>query len=123
MAPDGRFFMREGHPVLWSLDWRDDLVIRFPYFETAQPVPWDDPTTYAGEGTVTHPRTYEWNHGIGEVFTALTEAGLTVTDLREHRELEWQGLPHMTRDDDGLWRLPPEQRDLIPLMWSIAAER
>jgi SAM-dependent methyltransferase len=121
LAPGGRFYMREGHPVLWSLDWSDELVVRFPYFETRRPVPWDEPTTYAGEGTVAHPRTYEWNHGIGEVFTALSDAGLRVTALREHRELEWQGLPHMTLHDDGLWRLQEEQRDLVPLMWSITA--
>ena len=35
LRPGGRLFLREGHPVLWSLDEkRDDaLVIGFPYFE------------------------------------------------------------------------------------------
>lgn len=123
LAPGGTFHMREGHPVLWSLDWRDDreLVVRYPYFETEAPVASDEPTTYAGDGTVAHGRTYEWNHGIAEVFTALTDVGLTVTRLREHRELEWQGLPQMALGPDGLWRLPAEQRDLVPLMWSITA--
>jgi SAM-dependent methyltransferase len=123
LAPGGTFFMREGHPVLWGLDWREDgmLVHRFPYFEVTEPVSWDDDATYAGTGKVAHTRTYEWNHGIGEVYAALTNAGLRVTSIEEHRELEWQGLPQMTRDDDGWWRLPEEQRDLVPLMWSIAA--
>ena len=125
MAPGGVFYMREGHPVLWSLEWRDDgmLVIRHPYFETAEPVAWDDDTTYAGTGTVAHTRTYEWNHGIGEVFGALTAAGLRVTDLHEHRECEWQGVPAMERGDDPWWRLPEDRRDLVPLMWSIRAEK
>lgn len=123
LAPGGTLSMREGHPVLWSLDWRDDgmLVLRHPYFETDRPVSWDDDSTYSGSGTVAHTRTYEWNHGIGEVFGALTDAGLRVTGLREHRECEWQGLPTMVRGDDSLWRLPESQRDLAPLMWSIVA--
>ena len=30
LRPGGTFYMREGHPVLWTLDWRDDgqLVLR-----------------------------------------------------------------------------------------------
>jgi SAM-dependent methyltransferase len=123
LEPGGTFFMREGHPVLWGLDWREDrqLVLRFPYFEVAEPVAWDDDTTYAGEGKVARTRTYEWNHGIGETVTALLDAGLEIRALREHRELEWQGLPHMEEGEDGLWRLPPGQADLVPLMWSVLA--
>lgn len=123
LVPGGAFSMREGHPVLWSLDWRDDrrLVVRFPYFETAEPVPWDDDSTYAGRGSLANTRTYEWNHGIGETVSALLDAGLELRALREHRELEWQGLPHMERGEDGRWRLPADQADLAPLMWSILA--
>ena len=125
LAPGGLFYIREGHPMLFSLDWREDqaLVVRYPYFETANPVPDDDPSTYAGPGTVTHSRTYEWNHGLAEVVTALLDAGLTLTALREHRELAWQGLPQMSCGQDGLWRLPGSQRDLVPVMYSISARR
>lgn len=125
LAPGGLFYMREGHPMLFCLDWRDDeaLVVRHPYFETLEPVDDDDPSTYAGPGTVAHSRTYEWNHGLGETVTALLDAGLVVTSLREHRELAWQGLPQMIREEDGRWRLPPRQRDLVPVMFSLTARR
>jgi SAM-dependent methyltransferase len=124
LAPGGLFYIREGHPVLFSLDWRDDaLLLRYPYFETAEPIVDDDPNTYAGPGTVAHARTYEWNHGLGEVVTALVDAGLQVTGLREHRELDWQGLPQMTQGEDGRWRLPPAQRDLVPVMYSLWARK
>ena len=45
LRPGGRLFLREGHPVLWSLDEkRDDaLVIGFPYFEHEAPLVFDDP--------------------------------------------------------------------------------
>ena len=127
LEPGGTFYIREGHPVLWSLDWKEDggetLEVRFPYFEVPTPVQWDDGTTYAGDGKVEHTRTYEWNHGIAEIVTALMDAGLTLVALREHRTLEWQGLPHMERGPDGLWRLPQPQRDLVPLMFSLEAIR
>ncbi|MCB2222862.1 MAG: methyltransferase [Actinobacteria bacterium] len=126
LDPGGRLYVREGHPVLWSLDWREDddeLSIRFPYFETRDPVEWVEDHTYAGEGTLANPTQYEWNHGIGEIVTAVLDAGLEVRMLREHRELEWQGLPHMEEGPDGRWRLPPAQRDLVPLMFSLLAVR
>ncbi len=125
LEPGGTFYIREGHPMLWCLEERSDelLVVRFPYFEIAEPVAWDDDATYAGSGAIANTRTYEWNHGIGEILTALTDAGLTIELFREHRELEWQGLPYMTLGDDGLWRLPPHQRDLVPLMFTIVATR
>ena len=63
LAPGGRFFIRDAHPVLGSLDWPEDgsdrLELRFDYFETPDPVPWDEAATYAGSGTVANTRTYE----------------------------------------------------------------
>ncbi len=124
VAPGGTFYIREGHPSLWSLDWdvTDRLVIRFPYFEIDDPVEWDEDATYAGSGTVASTRTYEWNHGIGEIFGALTGAGLRVLRLDEHRELEWQGHPMMVEGDDGLWRFPGEFADRVPVMYTMVAE-
>jgi len=88
LRPGGRLFMREFHPMLWSLsDPRPDglLVIEYPYFET-DGIVFVEPDTYAGSGAVASPRIVHFNHGIGEVFTALSGAGLTVTALEEHRE-------------------------------------
>lgn len=40
LKPGGRLFIREGHPMLWSLqDGRDDkmLVVEYAYFESEEP--------------------------------------------------------------------------------------
>lgn len=122
LAPEGIFFMRDGHPLLWCLEASGErLELRYPYFETDEPVSWDEDSTYLGSGTLAATRTYEWNHGVAEIHGALTAAGLRVERLWEHRELEWQGLPQMTLHDDGRWRLPPDQADLVPLMLSLRA--
>jgi 2-polyprenyl-3-methyl-5-hydroxy-6-metoxy-1,4-benzoquinol methylase len=48
LKPGGRLFIREGHPILWSMDDRltDDLHLRFPYFEQPEPLEWDDESSY-----------------------------------------------------------------------------
>ena len=53
----GRLFMREGHPVLWSMsDPRPDglLVVEYPYFE-GEGVVFVEEQSYTGTGTVAHP--------------------------------------------------------------------
>src|SRR5450631_1019335 len=49
LRPGGRLFLREGHPMLWSLaDPRPDglLVVEYPYFEQREPMIWDEGGTY-----------------------------------------------------------------------------
>lgn len=126
LEPGGTLYFREGHPVMWSLDWleQDDrLVIRYPYFEVDEPVAWDDAVTYSGSGTLEHTRTYQWNHGLAEIITALINARFVLELFEEHRVCEWPGTPQMTRGDDGLYRLPETQRDLVPLMYSLRARK
>lgn len=125
LAPGGLLYLREGHPVLWCLDeTRADeaLLLTHPYFETVEPLVWDDPHTYTDEHreVLEHTVTQEWNHGLGETVTALLEAGLTLTSLVEHREVEWRALPWMVQGPDGRWRLP-DGSDRLPLMYSLTA--
>jgi SAM-dependent methyltransferase len=123
LEPGGRLYLREGHPVLWALDdERDDetLVLRHPYFEDAGPTRWEDPTSYAGDGVVASPTTYEWNHGLGEIVQAVLDAGLRLTRLEEHRTVDWQALPWMVPAGGGRWRLP-HHSDRLPLTYTLEA--
>src|SRR6478736_8456973 len=72
LRPGGRLFMREGHPVLWSLcDPRPDrlLVVEYPYFET-DGILFVEHDTYAGTGAVASPRIIHFNHGLGDLHRA-----------------------------------------------------
>jgi len=114
----GRLFLREGHPVLWALaDARPDhlLALEFPYFQRDEPTVWDEAGSYVATDTAfTHTRTHTWSHGLGEVFTALFDAGMQVTALVEHDSVPWEALPgqmeHLPggewRVADRPWRLP-----------------
>ena len=110
LAPGGRLFMREGHPMLWTLeDERPDglLVAEYPYFERDEPMIFDYPGTYVETGvTFTQNVTHQWNHGLGEIITALLESGMKLTMLVEHDSAPWEALPgKMTQIELGEWRL------------------
>ena len=111
LRPGGRLFLREGHPMLWSLDdigADGRLVVEHPYFERPEPTVWDDATTYvATDAVFTHTVTHEWNHGLGEIVTALLERGFELTQLVEHDSVPWEAFPgHMEQlDGSGEWRL------------------
>ena len=118
LRPGGRLFLREGHPVLWALaDAREDglLALEYPYFERAQPTAFDDAGTYVhADLTFASSATVEWNHGLGEIVTALLDAGMQLTMLQEHDSVPWEafeGQMEQTADDewrliDRPWRLP-----------------
>jgi SAM-dependent methyltransferase len=136
LKPGGFVYLYEGHPTLWGLDddrTDGDLVLRHPYFETTGPLALDSAATYVDGAPLKNTRSFQWNHGIGEVVTALLEAGLRLDLLHEHREVAWQALTWMENVDAMTakrgyqrrtqWRLPPAQRDLLPLMYSLKATR
>jgi SAM-dependent methyltransferase len=110
LRPGGRLFIREGHPMLWSIDdvRSDDLlVVGFPYFEQAEPIVWEEAGTYVTtDAVIKHTVTHQWNHGLGEIITALLDEGLTITGLVEHDSVPWLALPgKMTDAGGGEWRL------------------
>jgi SAM-dependent methyltransferase len=97
LAPGGRLFMREGHPMLWALDEsRHDglLVVDYPYFEREEPMVFTDGGTYVQTDEVfSENTTHVWNHGLGEIITALLTRGMRVTGLVEHDSAPWDALP------------------------------
>ena len=69
--------------------------------------PWDEGGTYVETDAVfTQTRSLEWNHGLGEIVTALLDAGLTITSLVEHDSVPWDGPPgQMEHIGGNEWRL------------------
>jgi hypothetical protein len=56
--------------------------------------------------TFHHSITHVWNHGLGEIVTALLDAGMEVTALTEHDSVPWQALPEQMEQIDGAeWRI------------------
>jgi SAM-dependent methyltransferase len=125
LRPGGRLFLREGHPVLWALaDARPDglLVLEYPYFEHEQAQVWDEPGTYVETDVeFRHNVTHSWNHGLGEIVTALLDRGMAITMLVEHDTVPWEALPgQMERLGDGEYRVT-ERPERLPHSYTLQA--
>jgi SAM-dependent methyltransferase len=127
LAPGGRLFLREGHPVLWSLDYdRTDGILSLtePYFEHEEPQIYDEPGTYVeSEHEFKNTVTHEWNRGLGEIVTAVLDAGLIVTGLEEHQSVPWEALPGRMRDiGGGEWQLI-DKPSRLPHTYTLQARK
>ena len=124
LKPGGRLFLRDGHPMLMAVneDHQDRLQLEYPYFEHEAPTVWHTDQTYVEtDQRLTHTETHEWNHGLGEVITALLAHGLQLTALVEHQSIPWEALPgQMVKGEDGEYRLR-EQPARLPLSYTLVA--
>ena len=104
LRPGGRLFIREAHPMLWAMgDPRPDglLVLEYPYFETAG-TRFNEATTYVDhEGELAEPETIQFNHGLGEMMTALMRSGMEITAFDEHDSVPWPALGDQMIDVGG----------------------
>ena len=128
LRSSGVLHLHEYHPLLWCLDQRPDdmFVIEFPYFETPEPLAFDEgPSTYTDgdASSITHTATRQWNHGLGEIVQSVIDAGLVVTALHELRYCDSLFLPNvMERRTDGaaVLRTRPER---LPLSYTLQARQ
>jgi SAM-dependent methyltransferase len=119
VAPGGFLYLAEFHPLASVLG--DELTVEYPYFHEA-PMVWDDPGSYADlAAKTTANRTHEWNHGLGEVVSAVIDAGLVVEHLHEFDYTLFPRWPFLVRDDTGAYRMPAD-RPSLPLMYTLRAK-
>jgi SAM-dependent methyltransferase len=119
LAPGGFLYLVEGHPFAQILDDATGLVVSRDYFDSG---PWmeDYAHTYTDGPALEHVRSVEFQHGIGEVITALIEAGLRIEFLHEFEFDAFGRYESLRRADDGTYRFPPE-RPRVPLIFSVRA--
>lgn len=121
LRPGGTFFIRDGHPALLALDEdAEGFITRYSYFGDGRAQQWDDETTYAGDGTVAHARTYEWPHPLSEILGSLLRAGLRLVHFDEGRTLPWRFSPRMVEVPRG-YAWPEAERNFIPCTFTIVA--
>lgn len=124
LKPGGTFFIRDFHPMLWTIDDEhdgDELIVKYPYFETPAKR-FDNENTYSDGDKLSNSVNYEWNHGLGEIVMALLDNGLKLELLREHQVAESRNLPSMVQTEDGRWKLPNDE-DRLPMMYTIRARK
>ena len=118
----GFLYLAEFHPFT-EVFGDEDLSVEHDYFQGDAPQVWDEPGTYADfEAETSNNLTYEWNHPLGEVVSAVIDAGLTVELLHEHDYTMFPRWPFLEKSGFDTYR-PPEGTPKIPLMYSLRARK
>lgn len=126
LQPGGRLYVFEGHPLNWVWE-RGATVHRLHpdgrgYFSREPRANEDFPALAVARFTPDGepvPTAWEWQWTLGDVVTAVAEAGLLVERLEEHAEHFWPQFDEIDRSEAGrlprtfslLARRPPADHD------------
>ncbi|HMB90184.1 MAG TPA: class I SAM-dependent methyltransferase [Rhodothermales bacterium] len=118
LKPAGMFYIVEFHPFLETLD-EEGEHFAYPYFGMQQPLRFEEVGSYASDSDFVGT-SYEWTHPLGQVVTALLEAGLTLEYLREFPFSTYAYPPYLVQiaPDRYGW---PAARPTLPLIYAIKA--
>jgi len=118
----GVFYMIEFHPIVWMYDFlQTPPKLTYPYLN--KDVIYEEYNgTYTNSDAAIVSKEYGWNHGLGEVVTALTNAGLQIEFLHEFEKSPYNSFPEMDKTEDGMFILKENQR-MFPLVYSIRATK
>jgi SAM-dependent methyltransferase len=127
LAPGGTFFITEAHPVMNVFENEGvrpgELRLTYPYWEHPAPLTFPVKGSYADpDAEVGDETEHSWDHGLGEIVTALISAGLRIETLVEHPFLDWK-VDFLVEDEAGTWRLPSDAGGELPLMFSLKATK
>lgn len=137
LKPGGRFVLIEFHPFPMIFEW--DWTVKYPYFAAGEPLSFEhgvgDYVGMSGEALAPsgyvegvkdwvnpHPG-HEFQWGIGDVATALLDAGLVITGLQEYPYSNGAKLFDRMRELPGKRMVPPEDLPALPLMYSLVATK
>jgi SAM-dependent methyltransferase len=115
LKSQGWFYVADTHPYAMAVRWPS-----FPY-GGATAVYSDSQGDYTDpDAKFEHPESWSWNHGLGEIVTALIDAGMTIQWLHEHQVVAWHlsDLGRVVQRPDGMWEEPGST---LPLAFSLRA--
>ncbi|SFZ93809.1 Methyltransferase domain-containing protein [Flaviramulus basaltis] len=115
----GTFFIAEFHPIVWMFDYQEDKpVMKYGYMQDA--VIYEEyEGTYANQESKMVSKEYGWNHGLSEVVSALSEAGLHIEFLKEYDESPYNVLPDLIETESGMF--VTKKNKLYPLIFTLKA--
>jgi SAM-dependent methyltransferase len=118
LAPGGRFVLVEFHPLLELLA-VGKVSGADSYFGWHNPVHSISTGTYAAPGASIAYEEYRWQHTVGDVATALLDAGLALEGVHELPFCAYPLLEGLQLGPDGLWWPADESR--VPYMYALVA--
>jgi SAM-dependent methyltransferase len=122
VRPGGLLYLFEFHPVKWMFEGAPGsaFALHDDYF--TPPDGYRAGSVAYADGSASSATTVQWNHPLGEVVTALADAGMRIEALRELDRDVLRQWDMMEETPDGMYRMPPN-RPLLPLMYTLSARR
>jgi SAM-dependent methyltransferase len=127
VKPGGFFYIAEIHPVANAFENEGvqpgELRLEYPYWTHEEPLQFEVKGSYADRSAPTEGLVSSgWDHSLGEIVTALIDAGLRIEFLHEFDFVHWR-LDFLIEGDDGRWRLPPGTKGELPLLFTLKATK
>src|ERR1017187_4547050 len=97
------------------------LVVARDYFDSGPEVQ-DWAYTYTDGPALDHVRSVQFQHGVGEIITALVQAGLRIEFLHEFNFDAFGRFDSLRRQEDGTYWFP-DGGPRVPLIFSVRASR
>lgn len=116
----GVFYIAEFHPIVWMYDYLGEKPVMKYAYNREEVIYEEYEGTYADTESKIKSKEYCWNHGLGEVITALTEAGLHIDYLNEYDESPYNVLPNLVEAKPGYYVTKDK---LYPLIFEIKATK
>jgi len=116
----GVFYMVEFHPLVWMFDYTSGKPILKYGYHQKEVIYEEYQGTYADMSSPMISKEYGWNHGLGEVINALTEAGLHIEYVQEQDESPYNVLPDLVKNKNGLYVTKDR---LYPLLFELKASK
>lgn len=115
----GTFYLVEFHPIVWMFDYLEEPVMKYGYMQD-NVIYEEYEGTYANTDSKMVSKEYGWNHGLGEVINALTEAGLHIEYLNEYDESPYNVLPDLVETENNMFVTKDK---LYPLILELKATK
>lgn len=119
VKPGGFLYLAEFHPFT-NVFGDEDLSLTHDYFHEGMRM-WEDSGTYADlEAETENNRTYERDHTLGGIISAVAGSGLVIEFLHEHDYTLFPRWSLLKKSGFDAYRLP-ENVPSLPLMFSLRA--
>ena len=120
LKPGGIFYVIEFHPFINVLDYEEGKRIENTYFYNPEPINYQVKGSYADPDDDFVSSAYEWAHGLGDIVTALTSAGLKIEFMHEFAFSPYGCFPFVEETEPGKYMLK-DRPNTMPLTFSIRA--
>lgn len=120
LKPGGEFYMVEFHPIMWMFDYLNNKPELKYHYNQDEVIYEEYKGTYADQSSEMISKEYGWNHGLGEVITALTNAGLHIDYLNEYDESPYDVFPDLIKSENGMYTMKDQ---LFPMIFEIKATK